>query len=916
MEPMPETIEKLRPDRDLQCYFERPSAVAALSNSGPDGYTVSGTWRQQFDWTVIEWNRDNVFEHPAFRNLPDGDLSSFTLTYEETRENCVPLDSTLYPTIDWPFLRVWTDAGGVEDFYKVRLKDYATPVEGEYTPASATFELEGTPTAGDYIELTWSTEHHTYQLYATDTLESAVQAIVDSVNAFSPVMRAARSGKRITLIYVGPGQTLENSRTGINGNRIGVYGNVTGARTENWQPAWQQMSGGLSPTKWRVSLDFSNLLAIDGRRVATQSIRKFRWTYSADLQRASFVRSEFKVTVSEWTVTGANRSYQIAGPGSRRIEDDSREIVYAGSWRESRGNFSGGSLHHTTEAGAHLTIQYCAAIEHELYLGTRRAPNCAPISIVVDGAPARIENLRLAGEDVLVRIALGRLPGQTTHTLNVYHDGEDGEFFYFDFLEVAVPSETLPSFPVDPRVTLATDWDTDHSICLAPERTAWFIRSLGFTGRANHYVGALWFYELYRKGHAYASATVEFVGEVTMSVITELFIGVHGSPDPPNKLEHLNLIGDTLESIAKAFELEINSGYTAVWASAEGAVLTIYSRKMGQEGNSVTISVNTNSETLSATVSGETLTGGEDGVWTTDTESLPRLNRAVRDWSLSYYRSLKGCGIDVVAAFSMELQHGDPSAEAGIAQRYPSGNPVLLNTPALQTNFSPISTEYWQTVYLEMAEIMETAGLVPYLQFGEVQWWYFPYDQSGLPFYDEYTKTRFRTAFGREMHVFVDSQESPEQHPEEAGFLPSLIGEFTDAVIGFVQNQYPETRFEVLYPPDVNDSPLNRAINFPASAWSSGKLACLKTENFTYTFMRNMNLIRDSVRLPMHRGFSRDKASHLVGIGDYTTPWEKEHRASVSEGVESVVLFALDQFCLIGYRVPLKSSSGRSLQLG
>jgi hypothetical protein len=24
-----ETIEKLRPDRDLQCYFERPSAIAA-----------------------------------------------------------------------------------------------------------------------------------------------------------------------------------------------------------------------------------------------------------------------------------------------------------------------------------------------------------------------------------------------------------------------------------------------------------------------------------------------------------------------------------------------------------------------------------------------------------------------------------------------------------------------------------------------------------------------------------------------------------------------------------------------------------------------------------------------------------------------------------------------------------------------
>ena len=29
--PATEVLQKLRPDRDLQCYFERPSAIAALS---------------------------------------------------------------------------------------------------------------------------------------------------------------------------------------------------------------------------------------------------------------------------------------------------------------------------------------------------------------------------------------------------------------------------------------------------------------------------------------------------------------------------------------------------------------------------------------------------------------------------------------------------------------------------------------------------------------------------------------------------------------------------------------------------------------------------------------------------------------------------------------------------------------------
>jgi hypothetical protein len=113
---MPEILEKLRADQDLQCYFLEPSAISALSSTSANGYTASGSWRQQFDWAVIEWNRDNVFEHPAFRSLPDGDLSGLTLTYDETRQNCIPLDSILYPTVDWPNLRVGPTPAPVNRF--------------------------------------------------------------------------------------------------------------------------------------------------------------------------------------------------------------------------------------------------------------------------------------------------------------------------------------------------------------------------------------------------------------------------------------------------------------------------------------------------------------------------------------------------------------------------------------------------------------------------------------------------------------------------------------------------------------------------------------------------------------------------------------------------------------------------------
>src|SRR5260370_31183692 len=109
---------------------------------------------------------------------------------------------------------------------------------------------------------------------------------------------------------------------------------------------------------------------------------------------------------------------------------------------------------------------------------------------------------------------------------------------------------------------------------------------------------------------------------------------------------------------------------------------------------------------------------------------MPRISRAARDWPRGYCAALKAYGIDVAAAFSLELQHGDPDPAAGIAQRYNDGQPVQLNTPALQTNFSPTSLAFWKQVHLDMAGVMTSAGCVPYLQFRECSWGVFTPDHD------------------------------------------------------------------------------------------------------------------------------------------------------------------------------------------
>jgi len=932
---MDESLTKLRPDRDLQCYFFQPTAVAALSGTGATGFTLSGCWRQQFDWAVVEWNRDNVFEHPALRNLPDGDLSGLKLSYQETRLGCIPLDSELYATVDWPSLRMWVvNSDGTETVYFVPLAKHATALNAT-TKAQCSLILEGSITASDYIELSWpqsdgdggaSTRHYNYQVQAGDTLATAVAALagIISANSAAGLVTAEANGATITLTYAG--------MPGSNGNRIGVYGTVhanQGIPTEQWSPNAALFSGGVSPTSWEIALDFSSLtgsVGIPGGTlvpVPTTSVRKMRWTWAADytVPVGNFQRTEFSVLVSNWSVTGTGLNYSVAGPGSRRIEDDGA-VTYGGAWTYTKGNYSGGSVHSATVPGATVTCSYTHGLAHTLYLGVQCTDGCAEASVQVDSGTAVTVATELAGENVAMRVPVGNLAAGA-HTVIVTHAGLTGQSLWFDFLELAVPTTILPTFAATPKTTLATDWDTVAAQWGLPaERVAGLISRLGFRGTANHYAGALWWYELTNPALVFASAIVTVSGTPAFGNSVTLQVGM-------TQIEHVCLIGDTAETVAMALALIINGGSTGVWASASGTALTITSRTPGSAGNGTNVQILPGQSSLTGTVSGGgALAGGADGAWLTDLSAMPRINRAARDWHTSFFSALAGYGIAGACAFSMELGNGDASLAAGIAQRYPNGAPCMVNTPALQTNFGPQATAYWKQAYLDMAGLMSTAGICVYLQFGEIQWWYFcpptnpaggnwnPLTNGGMPFYDAYTTSAFQAQYSTAMHVFTDPTNDPSAYPNESAFLPGLVGAFTTTIANAVKGIYSAAKFEVLYPSDVNDALLTKVINYPSADWTPANLSSLKTENFTYTGNRNLDKACQSVLLPSLLGFPASQASHLVGIGDYTTPWLKEWSAAIAAGVETVVLFAIDQFCLIGYSLPLNLEDSRSGYLG
>jgi hypothetical protein len=198
---------------------------------------------------------------------------------------------------------------------------------------------------------------------------------------------------------------------------------------------------------------------------------------------------------------------------------------------------------------------------------------------------------------------------------------------------------------------------------------------------------------------------------------------------------------------------------------------------------------------------------------------------------------------------------------------------------------------------------------------------YFPNDglgtnYSGMPFYDAWNLATFAALYGHPLATITANTVDPAAYPDEAAYLATVIGNFTAAIMSFVRGTQPTCRFEVLYPTDVNQTAFNRAINYPAAAWTPAALTCLKTEAFGFTFGRNLDQSWVTLDFGSALGFTAADRSHLVGAGDSTAAWLKEVRAAEGKRFESVVLFAIDQFCLIGYDVPLAGSLRRSFRTG
>ncbi len=933
---MSETIAKLQPDRTIHLRgFTDLGAAAALHSATPTSFKVSGVFRDQADFAVLViWDADNFFEHARIKYLPDFDFAGLVLTFDVTySDGLQPLDSTKFPTISWPYLEAIREDGTAAP--PVRLHDHATQVGGAYTPAAATLSVvDAGMQAGDRVTLWYQNFAFPYQVAGTGGTPGDVAAsLASTINAFNwgvaAPLTASAQGEQLTITAACPG---------YDGNLITLYSTSSSSRL-TLSPAAAPLSGGSSAATWRVTLDFSAL--------GLDHVRQMWFTYAPRLPRGTALAPvEWEATYTNWTVTGPSekRTLQVAGPGSVRVEEFDDGCSYSGDWsiETKTGFYSGGVARKATSLGSTARIRYSCQFVHDLYLGTVVSSTGGRIAVGLDGGPETDHSVYLPDPTggsappapIVTRRKLRSAvpPGRHEVTISLTL----GPSFTFDFLEAVVPSAVPDPLPTRPNLSAALDYDTDHTYKLPPARVLWNLDQLGLTGPINEYLGVFWWNQRVRDGGTMPHATVTFggifaPGDAVFLKIGDLTIGKTVFAE------------DTLDIIAKHFEYFINSTYVGVWSAAEGHVLAITSHSAAPAYRvTLSSSIEPANSAGIVQIAGD-LSTGELSKWRIDPALTPVLNRAVRDWHADLFAGCKARDRSIVVSCSMELVF----PPAGFAAMFPGGEEVRTDVGfgslySTHCHFGPLMLAYQQQAYREIAGLQAAAQLTPELQCGEFLWWFFTnYDAAakpggGMAFYDGDTTAAAQAALGRPLAIFRSPDDDPSINGgADAAFLAGRLRDHVASLITSVREAYPNARFEVLYPYDVNypqpavnsiakppyslGGRLNNAINFPPE-WRRKETAGfdrIKIEALAFSAQfRNLNLAREAIALPLNLGWPSDSIRYLAPVFTPAMPWQKEVEAAFGQGVPVVNLWAFDHVSLFGLDVRAEQTKGRSFYAG
>jgi hypothetical protein len=319
-----------------------------------------------------------------------------------------------------------------------------------------------------------------------------------------------------------------------------------------------------------------------------------------------------------------------------------------------------------------------------------------------------------------------------------------------------------------------------------------------------------------------------------------------------------------------------------------------------------------------------------------DPDALPTINRGTREWLADLFAECSASGRGVTVAGSMVVLN----PPASWAARFPNGDPVETATgfgSNFTTHCSFVSEflDYQKRMFVDLADLLDAAGLPVDLQFGEFVWWYFNNNSpptanpgldpnKGMGFYDAETAAAAVTALGRPLVRFGWPDADPAINSyADANFLRDRWDSYVRDLRDHIKAAYPSATIELLLPLDVNYPvqygryTLGGALNYYLHTDprlldpDTAPVDRLKIEGLDFgAGSRDLAKARWAMQFPVLNGsWPQSLVRYLVPDFNGGCPWPAEYLIASNADVPIINFWAADHFCFYGWPLPLPTNS-------
>jgi hypothetical protein len=592
-------------------------------------------------------------------------------------------------------------------------------------------------------------------------------------------------------------------------------------------------------------------------------------------------------------------------------------------------------------------------------------------------------------------LANGLTSGTHTIVLTVANKNgvSSGNTVYFDFLHAVIASNPTSPVVTYPTVSAALDFDTDQTYKIPAARNIYYLQQVGLLGDIDFYAGVFFALKRRRRGGFFHASTVTLGGSVVLgdsyflniggtslgvgvtaydtlttlaqrmvNAINASFVGVWAASVVGvitiTSLSPIN--GFTIAvtpgtSLTVTLAGDINAGNEGIWevdptqTSPLNKAFSDYLADFSAlcVANSFTFTVAFSQELLAPPdvntsagawiqrfLDGNTvLTSTGFGSWGSgyvESVSSGIIQQTGHGYISGYFVAFNGVGAYQVTVVDSNHYTVTPSFSPTV------GAQVLAQLQTSQCNFNPSTvTAYLTLCYVQAAGICSAAGVTePWLQFGEMGWWFFPgsgpLDTQGMAYYDAYTSAAALALLGRTLAVFTGPNDSPAINSfADANFLVSNVKTHIHTIRVAVLVAISSCKFSWLWPSDVNwdtafsdmiidpiGGQLNRYVNTPSDYQSPGSdIDRIDGEALAWgTTYFTIDNAKVSMLIPTVSPWTWTAGTikYLVPWDGGGNPWQEEFYQSQQVKIGQVVMWAFDHIILFSWKLPFPTVTSSS----